>query len=133
MGEHYCKDILNTIEEFAKAGAEIMQETTRDMDELIKESEAKNSMDYKPDMSWEASDTDLLELVTSLYEGGYINNKNENLTRKDAFKYFEFIFNNPVKDAESKLSKAISIRKDATPFLDSLTKAYLHYRDEKAK
>ena len=88
---------------------------------------------FKPDITWEYTATDLLELVTALYEAGAINNTKEDLTRKDVIKFFEFIFNYPIKDAESKLSKATAVRKDPTPFLDSLTKTFIHYSSEKTK
>ena len=135
--------IQDKINKYEKIWIETIKELKPEIESIIEnikqEEEDKNliksekSDKLKTEICWEGNDTELIELVTALYEGGYINNKKENLSRKDAFIFFGNIFNQPMKDAESKLSKAIAIRKDPTPFLDNLIKAFIGYREEKFK
>jgi hypothetical protein len=66
----------------------------------------------KSDMSilkWQKTDTDLLELVTALFESGSITNSTKDLTRKEAINVFMQFFGVEIKDVESKLSRATSV------------------------
>ena len=90
-----------------------------------------NIQSNKPEIIWKKYDTDLLELITALMESGSINNKTMNLTRKDAIKIFESFFNISIKDAESKLSRATARKKDPSPFLNTLIKAFREYTEKK--
>lgn len=82
--------------------------------------------------SWNASDTDLLEVVAALHKNNSIKQKDSKpLTRKELIDYFQQIFNMDIKDVEGKLSKATSRKKNMTPFLDSLKGAFESYAEEK--
>ncbi|MHA1748712.1 MAG: RteC domain-containing protein [Promethearchaeota archaeon] len=82
-------------------------------------------------IKWLKSDTDLLELITALYESKAINNESKNLTRKDAIKYFAEIFSIEIKDAESKLTRATERKKDTSPFLTKLKEIFDEYCQKK--
>ena len=137
------KEILEKINRFESIWSNTIEEIKEEIEKIIirikREEEEQKIVDTgyadkgRPAISWEASDTDLIELITALHEGGFINNKTENLSRKDAFEFFGLVFNQPMKDAESKLSKAMALRKNPTPFLDSLIKVITHYQSEKLK
>lgn len=87
----------------------------------------------QPDLKWLKSDTDLLELVTALYESKSINNESKDLTRKDAILLFSQIFNLDIKDVESKLVRATERKKDTSPFLGMLKKEFDDYSQKKVK
>ena len=76
---------------------------------------------------WMKSDTDILELITSLIESGAINNKTLSVTRKEAIEAFEKLFNIQIKDAESKLVRASTRKRDQSPFLESLKHTFVQY------
>ncbi len=80
---------------------------------------------------WNKTDTDLLELITSLIESGSIQNRTKDLTRKEAIEIFSNIFNLEIKDAESKLSRATSRKKDVAHFLTTLKETFEDYSQEK--
>ena len=79
------------------------------------------------DIIWNRTDTDLLELITALLESRSINNSNGNLSRKEAIDLFTVIFNIPIKDPESKLTRATNRKKDVSPYLSSLKEAFDNY------
>lgn len=85
---------------------------------------------------WEASDTDLLELIVALVESGSLQNHTKSLTRKEAIEFFSEIFGLEIKDAESKLSRATERKKDLSPFLSKLKQQfekYVHKKDERTE
>ncbi len=82
-------------------------------------------------LTWEASDTDLLELIVSLLESKAIQNSSKSLTRKEAIEAFCMIFNLEIKDAESKLSRATERKKDLSPFLSKLKDSFETYVQKK--
>jgi hypothetical protein len=83
------------------------------------------------DLVWTRSDTDLLELVTALYEIRAINHSQHPLTRKEAIEFFSKFFDRDIKDAESKLSRATERKKDVSPFLKSLKESFDNYAIKK--
>lgn len=88
----------------------------------------------KGDMStliWQRNDTDLLELVTALYESGSITNSTKDLTRKEAINAFMQFFGMEIKDAESKLSRATSRKKDVSQYLTNLKTTFEDYAKAK--
>ncbi len=91
----------------------------------------KELQPLKSELFWKKYDIDLLELITALMESGSINNQTMNLTRKDAIKLFESFLNTSIKDAESKLSKGTTRKRDSNPFLNSLAKAFKDYSEKK--
>lgn len=81
--------------------------------------------------AWNATDTDLLELVAALHKEKIIKrNDKKELTRKELIEYFCGLFNLHIKDVEGKLTKATN-RYDKTPFLDRLKKAFENFGLEK--
>lgn len=81
--------------------------------------------------AWNASITDLLELLVALHKENIIVRKDkEELTRKELVEYFSVLFDMPIKDVEVKLTKATN-RYDKTPFLDRLKKAFENFGLEK--
>jgi hypothetical protein len=87
-------------------------------------------MDNK--LVWNKNDTDLLELVTALYEMKAINNSQNNLTRKEAIAIFSKIFDRDIKDAESKLSRATD-RINVSSFLTNLKESFEDYAKKTLK
>ncbi|WP_243348256.1 RteC domain-containing protein [Parabacteroides sp. FAFU027] len=82
--------------------------------------------------NWNVSATDLLELVAALYKSDSLKRKDGRpLTRKELIDYFQQIFNMEIKDAEGKLNKATSRKKNMTPYLDGLKTAFESYVEEK--
>lgn len=82
--------------------------------------------------NWDASATDMLELVAALHKSDSLKRKDGRpLTRKELIDYFQQIFNMDIKDAEGKLNKATSRKKNMTPFLDGLKATFESYAEEK--
>ncbi|MEI6556368.1 MAG: hypothetical protein WCL70_12330 [Paludibacter sp.] len=82
---------------------------------------------------WAASGTDLLELVTALYQNKSIERKDgKALTRKELTEYFQTIFGLEIKDVEGKLTRATG-RNANTPFLDKLAQEFRNYASEKMR
>jgi len=83
--------------------------------------------------TWEASDTDLLELIVALVESGSLQNSTKSILRKEVIEFFSEIFGLEIKDAESKLSRATDRKKDLSPFLTKLKlnfEKYVQKKDE---
>jgi len=82
-------------------------------------------------LKWQKTDTDLLELVTALFESGSITNSTKDLTRKEAINAFLQFFEMEIKDAESKLSRATSRKKDVSQYLTNLKTTFEDYAKAK--
>ena len=81
--------------------------------------------------SWNSTDTDLIELISAMYQNKSIARKDgKTLTRKELTDYFQGLFGIEIKDVEGKLTRATG-RNDKTPFLDSLKVAFENYGLEK--
>jgi len=81
---------------------------------------------------WQASDTDLLELVTALYKEKAIRRKDgKEMSRKELLNCFESLFGMEVKNAESKLAKATERKNNPTVFLNRLQNAFNSYAEDK--
>lgn len=81
-----------------------------------------------PDYVWKSSATDLLELVTALYQNKSIERKDgKPLTRKELTAYFEQMFNIVIADTEGKLYKATNRKINQTPFLNNLAVQFENY------
>lgn len=86
-----------------------------------------------PDVRWKADSVDLIEMLVALQETESINKPDGKLTRKEAYKFFEAIFNFELKDPDSSLSKAKLRKKDQSPFLESLKNAFVIYCNKDLK
>lgn len=85
-----------------------------------------------PDYVWKSSATDLLELVTALYQNKSIERRDgKPLTRKELIEYFQQVFDIKISDIEGKLSKATNRKVNQTPFIDSMKVAFITYAKEK--
>jgi hypothetical protein len=86
---------------------------------------------FDSNLNWARSDTDLLELVTALFEMKAINGRQYPLSRKESIEIFSNFFGREIKDAESKLSRATERKKDISPFLSSLKESFDNYAIKK--
>jgi hypothetical protein len=91
----------------------------------------KSTNKLDSELFWLRNDTDLLELITVLLHSGSLNNKDRNLTRKKIIEIVTQLFNHPIKDAESKLSRATERKKDSSPYLAKLQQTYEEYCQRK--
>lgn len=83
-------------------------------------------------LNWKGSDTDLLELIVALLEKDSLRDNNDKkMTRKDAIKLFEGIFQMEIKDPESKLSRVSARNTGSLHYLDHLKAAYDDYLKRK--
>jgi hypothetical protein len=117
--------------------------TVKELMNILKDVQKKLSLEQikipglvmdKGDMStliWQKNDTDLLELVTALFESGSITNSTKDLTRKEAINAFMQFFGMEIKDAESKLSRATSRKKDVSQYLTNLKTTFEDYAKAK--
>jgi hypothetical protein len=82
---------------------------------------------------WNATDTDLLELVTALYKTGvFVRRDGKNLERKQLTDFFQELLGMDIKDLDGKLNKAGN-RNQNTAFLDTLAQEFRNYVAEKEK
>ena len=102
-----------------------------DLINQMKDSEFKGKSRSSNDLLWNKNETDLLELIVALTETKSITNSDGNLSRKDVYEIFSQIFNTPLKDAESKLTRATNRKKDVSPYLTSLKVAFDNYAIKK--
>lgn len=80
---------------------------------------------------WNSTDTNLLELLTTLHlENCITRDDGKELTRKELIGFIGSLFGLEIKDVEGKLNKATN-RNDKTPFLDRLRTAFHVYSREK--
>ncbi len=158
--EHFRVDLINDKDAEEKYRKKVIKEYEDNRDSKLEEYKSKNStilefinalkdvhkklsleqikipglaMD-KGNMStliWQKNDTDLLELVTALYESGSITNPTKDLTRKEAINAFMQFFGMEIKDAESKLSRATSRKKDVSQYLTNLKTTFEDYAKAK--
>ena len=83
--------------------------------------------------TWNATDTDLLELSTALLKTNTIIRKDgKKMTQKELKEAFETMFGMEIKSAKAKLSNAVQRKKTIAPFLESLKTAFEEYTKERA-
>jgi len=83
------------------------------------------------DYKWNATETDLLELVTALYKKQAFERRDgKAIKRIELINYFQELLGLEIKDVEGKLTRATG-RNDNTPFLDGLRGAFKNYKVEK--
>ncbi|MFH0757261.1 MAG: RteC domain-containing protein [Bacteroidota bacterium] len=102
-------------------------------DDYVLEKEKESTYN---NLLWTKSDTDILELVTALFEHGAIQNKTKDLTHKEAIKVFSDLFGIEVKDQYKKLNAARARKKEGPAFLERIQEsleAYYEKQDEKSK
>jgi hypothetical protein len=80
---------------------------------------------------WNRSDTDLLELITALYESKSIISKNGKFTKKQLQTIFERLFHHTIKDAGSKLTRARDRKTETAVFMEELKNAFSNYVSKK--
>lgn len=84
------------------------------------------------DFLWNGSDTDLLELMTSIYELELIVRKDrKKATQKELIGLFEKLFDLEIKDPRSKLSKTVHRKKGEPNILERMVRAYSDYTSRK--
>lgn len=88
---------------------------------------SSNSIQNQRSLRWSKSDTDLLELIMSLYELGAIQNEDKNLTKEEAIQAFSNFFGKEIKDHYKKLNAARNRKKDDPDFLLKLQNALQVY------
>ncbi|MEI8084915.1 MAG: RteC domain-containing protein [Paludibacter sp.] len=83
------------------------------------------------DYKWNATETDLLELVTALFKKeAFVRRDGKAIKRIELINYFQELLGLEIKDVEGKLTRATG-RNDNTAFLDGLTAAFKNYKVEK--
>lgn len=87
----------------------------------------EKSQSNQGSLRWSKSDTDLLELIMSLYELGAIQNEDKNLTKEEAIQAFSNFFGKEIKDHYKKLNAARNRKKDDPDFLLKLQNALQVY------
>jgi hypothetical protein len=107
-----------------KATALMEEETIKDSNDNI---DPENSQSNQGSLRWSKSDTDLLELIMSLYELGAIQNEDKNLTKEEAIQAFSNFFGKEIKDHYKKLNAARNRKKDDPDFLLKLQNALQVY------
>ena len=76
---------------------------------------------------WNKSDTDLLELITALFETKAIRSSSGKFNKKDLQLRFEKLFNHSIKGAGSKLTRARDRKTESAIFMDELKTAFSNY------
>jgi hypothetical protein len=76
---------------------------------------------------WNRSDTDLLELVTALYESNAVKTDSGKFTKKELQSALEWMFNHPVKGSGAKLTKARDRKLEPSIFMEELKQAFSRY------
>lgn len=76
---------------------------------------------------WNRSDTDLLELVTALYESGAIRPSSGKFTKKELQVTLEKAFSHSVKGSGSKLTRARDRKNETAIFMEELKQAFSNY------
>jgi hypothetical protein len=83
-------------------------------------------------LKWNATDTDLLELITAFHRSNIIvRSDKKEMKRKDLIDFFSQLFDMEIKDVEVKLTRATNRKMSTTPFLDKLKLAFENYVQEK--
>lgn len=84
------------------------------------------------DYVWKSSATDMLELITALYQNKSIERRDGKLlTRKEITEYFQQMFDIEITDIEGKLNKATNRKINQTPFLNNLAVQFVNYAEGK--
>ena len=86
---------------------------------------------------WNASSTDLIELVAALHASDSIKRADDkSLTQKELFEYFQGVFNIRLNNIGSNLNKASNRINGKTPYLDKLKltiENYVQKKEDKLK
>lgn len=78
-------------------------------------------------LQWNRSDTDLLELVTALYESNAIRSVSGKFTKKELQSVFERLFSHSIKGAGSKLTRVRDRKNETSVFMEDLKQAFTRY------
>jgi len=78
----------------------------------------ENSSHSTP-LKWKASKTDLVELITALFEGGFIGLENGSCSKKELMKHFSNILGIDISSYKILLNKALT-RENSATFIDKL-------------
>jgi hypothetical protein len=78
-------------------------------------------------LQWNRSDTDLLELVTALYESNAIRSLSGKFTKKELQSVFERLFSHSIKGAGSKLTRVRDRKNETSVFMEDLKQAFTRY------
>jgi len=125
--ETKCTTVYSVDDRLINLGYQIMYSFP-----FLKDKKSSAKIENLPsNIIWTKSDTDLLELITSLVESESIQNLTNNLTRKEAIQTISQFFNREIKDAESKLTKATNRKKDITSFINRLKISFEDYAKRK--
>lgn len=104
------------------------------LESIIPDTSDANNLPQQPKLVWNRSDTDLLELVVSLYESGAVQNPSKDLSQKGIIEIMSSVFGKEIKDIHKKLNAARNRKKDDGSFINKLQTAleeYYHKLDDK--
>ncbi len=104
--------------------------TTKFPNESAQNSESHPYPDA-PQLVWNKSDTDLLELTTALYETKAIRSSSGKFNKKQLLQTFEKLFHHTVKGAGSKLTRARDRKTETSVFMEELKTAFSDYVSRK--
>jgi RteC protein len=85
----------------------------------------EQSQESDTKLFWAKSDTDLVELITALFEANALRSNNGRVTKKQLHIVLESIFNNPIKEVRAKLYKIKCRKGKQDLFLHELKTAFL--------
>ena len=112
-------------------------EKLQSLDAIEKSAQAKETPEIQSkttvglsasDYVWKSSATDMLELVTALYQNKSIERRDgKPLTRKELTGYFQQLFEVKIADVENNLSIATNRKLNLTPFLNNLAVQFENY------
>lgn len=136
------KMLVSSLEEFLSRKIQVLQNRFR----LIRDSigyptnkfsyedsrvSESNSFQESPQLIWNKSDTDLLELTTALYESKAIRSSSGKFNKKHLLQTFEKLFHHTVKGAGSKLTRARDRKTETSVFMEELKTAFSDYVSRK--
>jgi hypothetical protein len=86
-----------------------------------------NALQDQDELIWNRSDTDMLELITALYESKSVKSNSGKLNKKVLQQAFEKLFHHTIKGAGAKLTKARDRKNQPAVFMEELKNAFSNY------
>lgn len=132
------KMMVTSIEQYLSQKIRSIQERFRLLRESLSFRAAGNSNTVMPnaesnaypeqnELVWNRSDTDMLELITALYESKSVKSNSGKLNKKVLQQAFEKLFHHTIKGAGAKLTKARDRKNQQAVFMEELKNAFSNY------
>ncbi len=118
--EHLSEDLIKEISEYINLQYSFAKEyISRHQDKFM-------GIQPSSDLQWYGTKSEFIELINALYEGGYVNNNERNLSKKEFFEYKAKLFKVDIENWQVIVSKQ-STRENSTKFIDKLKKTLVDY------